>query len=67
MGQFLSANEELLAVIQVGNTTVVLFLLFLLLYWHVLSLHLILPVKTLSRMLLSETTADVQTQPSFAP
>ena len=46
MGQFLSANEELLAVIQVGNTTVVLFLLFLLLYWHVLSLHLILPVKT---------------------
>ena len=73
----LSANEESLAVIQIGNTTGVLFLLFLLLYWHMLSPHLILPVKTriifksLNEVykqpfsgMLSETTAVVKTQPA---
>ena len=39
-------SEESLAVIQIGNTTGVLFLLFLLLYWHVPSPDIILPVKT---------------------
>ena len=42
----ISANEETLAVIQIGNTTGVLLLLFSFLYWHVLSPHLIFPVKT---------------------
>ena len=36
-GELLSADEESLAVIQIGNTTGALFLLLLLLYWHVLS------------------------------
>ena len=40
----------LLAVIQIKNTTGVLFLLFLLLYWHVLSPHLILSVKSLKSL-----------------
>ena len=51
-----------------GNATVVLFLLFLLLYWHVLS-HLILPVKSANEPLsgmLSETTAVMKTRPLFA-
>ena len=43
--QLLSADEESLAVIQIGNTKCVLFLFF---YWHVLSPHLILPVKLAS-------------------
>ena len=43
--QLLSATQESLVVIQIGNTTGVPFLLFLLLYWHVLS-HLILPLET---------------------
>ena len=42
----LSANAEELTVFQIENTLGVLSLLFLLLYWHVLSPHLILPVKT---------------------
>ena len=39
------ANEESLAVIHIGNTTGLLFLLFLFLQWHVLTPHLILLVK----------------------
>ena len=41
--QLLSADEESLAVLQIGNTTGVLFLL---IYWHLPSPHLILPLKT---------------------